>query len=51
MMRLYGCFPKAVKVAGKDLLVKTDFRAVLKMMDCLGNADSQEGKLQAILGL
>ena len=51
MTRLYERFPKTVKVAGKDLLVKTDFRAVLKMMDCLGNADSQEGKLQAILGL
>lgn len=51
MNPFYEPFPKTVEVGGRHYPVKTDFRAVLKLLDCLEAGDRQEDKLMAILGL
>lgn len=44
-------FRKEIRVGGKLLPIRTDFRAVLKMMDEIESAGDASGKLMAILGL
>lgn len=49
MNPFYEPFPKTVEVGGRHYPVKTDFRAVLKLLDCLEEEDEPKDKLMAIL--
>lgn len=51
MNPFYEPFPKTVGVGGRRYPIKTDFRAALKLLDCLETEDKQEAKLMAILGM
>ena len=44
-------FPDKVMVGGREFPIRTDFRAVLKMIYSLELGKSQEDRLTAILGL
>lgn len=51
MNPFYEPFPKTVKVGDRRFPIKTDFRAVLKLLDCVESGEGQEDKLMAILGM
>lgn len=51
MNPFYEPFQNTVEVGGKHFLIKTDFRAVLKLLDCLEEKRDQEGMARAILWL
>lgn len=51
MNPFYEPFPKTVEVGGRRFPIKTDFRAVLKLLDCLEGKENPEDKVRAILGM
>lgn len=51
MNPLYEPFPKTVEVGGRRFPIKTDFRAVLKLLDCMESKEGQGDKFMAILGM
>lgn len=51
MNPLYEPFPDRLEVGGRMLPIKTDFRAVLKMIESLELGKNQEDRMTAILGL
>jgi len=51
MNPFYEPFHKTVEVGSKRYSIKTDFRAVLKLLDCLEEKEDPADKVRAVLGM